>query len=106
MVKAKQKESKARGKVLEFRPGPYANLGSNKGELSSPNNLVVWKETIAELEDQHFLSVEQAIQAIIDKVMKRMSALGDDEEIREFLYQLLEMDPQIVSEIQRSLRIG
>ncbi|MCB0352183.1 MAG: hypothetical protein KDD64_01625 [Bdellovibrionales bacterium] len=104
--KAKSLTPQHTAKVLPFRPGPYSKLQSQRDEGGSPEYAQAWGETVAELRGQQFSNLEQAIEMIVEKVLHRLNALGDDQEMRNFLYNLLEMDPVIVSEIRKNLKIA
>lgn len=105
-TKKKQGDTEKKGKVLAFNPGPYAKHPTERGAESHASELEIWRSTVEELQQQHFMSTEAAIEAVVDRVLQKLNALGDDEEMRSFLYQLLSLDSQIVSDLEKSLRIG
>ena len=66
-----------------------------------------WKDEIAELEAIQFSSMEEAIEALIGKVLKKfeISSAGA-EETRQFLEELFANDPELQDELRKILNIN
>ena len=65
-----------------------------------------WKEELAALAATRFVSLEAAIDSIVERVGNKIDPTGSDSELRGFLKLVLSSDPSIGSELIKSLRIG
>ena len=65
-----------------------------------------WRAEIDGLKDSSFDSMEEAIQAIIDKVLKRLKLVdAGDQKLSAFLHSMIEMDPLLKEKLSRLLKI-
>jgi hypothetical protein len=92
---------KIRSKVVGYVGVPQ---GVSEVQQEQIKRREFWSSAIDELEHARFNNVDEAMCALIDQAMTRLT-VSDDVETREFLYDLLNMDPDFRLEVERSLTI-
>ncbi|MCB0333084.1 MAG: hypothetical protein KDD55_06260 [Bdellovibrionales bacterium] len=100
----KKRTTQKKGKVVGFIGVPSNTEVSQLVEKEEIERRAFWSEAINELEQTQFASLEEAFYALVDHVMSRLQ-IRDDKETREFLYDLLNMDPEFRTEIKGLLNI-
>ncbi len=96
----KKKKGKVVGEIIV--PG---DSKASEGALSG-QEAEFWDETIKSLQGQRYENLEEAIHAVVDAAIKRLNNPSQDEtEVREFLYDVLNMDPEILDALKGSLSI-
>lgn len=107
MVGLKHKEEalkKKRSKVIGYIGNAQS---SSTNEQRAAQYLEVWGDTVDELMTQQFSSEEEALEAVIGKVMQKMHiSEEEDSEMKTFLYDLLQMEPELMEQLRETLRIG
>ncbi len=103
MVKAKQR--------VETATTPKKRVmarakGVERGAVAPDLTPQFWKEEIAALSEQQFQTVEHAVAAVVDSVVKRFQEEGHSgEQMREFLTFLFDTDPELKAQVSRVLRV-
>jgi|GEM_PF-3808603 len=107
MVKLKHKEEelkKKRSKVIGYIGNAKSAAASEQG---ADPYLEVWGETVDELMTQHFASEQEALEAVISKVMQKMHIAEEENgEMKTFLYDLLQMEPGLMDQLRSTLKVG
>ena len=68
--------------------------------------LTKWSEDIEALLGQKFQTVDEACDALVDRVTQRMSGNPNaSEEMRQFLKELFQLDPSLRAEVKSLLHI-
>jgi len=69
--------------------------------------LQMWRHAVEELRAQEFAGIEEALQALSEKVMERgmLKNAGDRDETRRFVQEMLAADPEILAVLEETLRI-
>ena len=66
----------------------------------------MWKEEIAELEANQFASMEEVIEALIGKVLKKLEISSvDSTETKQFLEELFVSDLALQDELRKIINI-
>ncbi|NMC62799.1 MAG: hypothetical protein GYA55_06480 [SAR324 cluster bacterium] len=91
-VKQKERRSKASSasKIEAFR---------------SSEALSFWQNEIQELKGMEFSNIQEAMEAVACQVLKGIGKSGDDTESKNFLIQLLELDPEFQQRLLEGLHI-
>lgn len=92
-----------KGKIVGFITMPGAEPVSDE---QAAEQSAFWKDTIQSLKSQHYQSMDQAIHAVVGAAMEKLGQTDDESgEVREFLYDVLNMDPELLEELEKSLDI-
>jgi hypothetical protein len=103
MVAAKRKIDQSNSSINKVSKGTSVSIPANSEELKS--SMGFWKDELAELEASNFNSVEEAINALIDKVLIKLELdKVDSSETKQFLLELFETDPVLQEEIKNVLK--
>jgi len=66
----------------------------------------LWQDAIQELQQRDYASEDEAIQAVIDQVVAKLGIAGEqDQQMRDFLYNALSLDPEIMEDLRKSLNV-
>lgn len=94
----KKKKGKVIGQIVAPGVAPEAEDRAQEAAF--------WDETIASLQSESYATLDEAIHAVVAAAMNKLGQTGDDEQdVREFLYDVLNMDPEILAELRASLDI-
>ena len=111
MVQVKKKEeelSKAFSKSLNKKLRSFlTSKKRGRVEISDTiNGLQIWEEEAKELKTMNFSNIEEAFNALIDRVTAKLKIPEKSEhETRRFLMDLFDTDPVIKEELRGILRI-
>ncbi len=100
----RKQTTKVKSKVVGYIGVPSTEDAASASENEELQRREFWNEAIAELENTQFTTLEEALYGLIDHAMKRLQ-MSEDAETREFLYDLLNMDPEFRKEIEGLLHI-
>lgn len=108
MPQPKKKEQTTRSN-LKKKGTPSRTRTESKADSSAPagltQNEILWQHEVADLQGRNFSSVDEAIAAVIGKVIEKMPG-ADSEQTREFLADLFSTDPGLQDELRKLLKIG
>ena len=79
-----------------------------KGHTAKADSVKValWKKEVEELQKEIFSSVDDAIYSLSDRILLRLSTPSEIEaESREFMFELLSCDEDLVRFLKNSLKI-
>lgn len=100
MVKLKVKP------LSQTRPKSRKRTQVKKKTAQKDSTLDVWREEVKGLMGKRYESVEQAITALINRVLNRLEIReGENGPTRRFLEDLLLTDPTLKGELQKVLKV-
>jgi len=103
MVKARQRVETA---ATPKKRVMHRAKGVEKGAAAPDLTPQFWKQEIAALSEQRFQTVDQAVAAVVDSVVKRFQEEGHGgEQMRQFLTFLFDTDPDLKAQVARVLRV-
>lgn len=103
-TKRKPEEANKKKKQQSTSSAPKVNTLS-ESDLSV---MAAWNSEVESLMQTEFQDLDEAIHALIDKVVSRMEPGGDDahkQKTKEFIYEFLTGDPDIEKELKSILNL-
>jgi hypothetical protein len=105
MVKVKEKRTE---KGRNNKPTAQKILPQDRREQSpEASQEDYWNEAVQNLQEMRFSTLDEAINAVIDKVVERVGgADASNPDLRQFLFDLLDTDPGIKEQLESVLQVG
>lgn len=104
-MKPKEKENSIQESPL--KPSGLVVEGESIRKQEARNILAQWQPEVEALQKEKFHSIEHAIEALVEVVLKK-SMTSEDQYIKskQFLVDLMGTDPSIVSVLKTTLKIN
>jgi len=103
----KQEEHKNKAKKGLLKESDLTRETENpKAVAEAEQQRLFWQKDIDSLLNQEFESLSDALYALVDKVIDRLpEEKSSESDTREFLFNILSIDPDIEDTIKRRVRI-